>query len=559
MPPRDRAARDHRLLRRSVGRGDPAAPPVLVRGGAADDREDAVARRLGHGQALEHDDAAAFAAHEAVGPRVEGLAATVGRHHAGPRQRDGRLRRAQHVDPAGQGHAALAAPEALAREVNGHQRRGAGRVHRDGRAVQAEDIGHSTRDHARCVTRGAVGVDRVGPEPAQVLVVVGVAGADEHPGGAPPEGIGRLAGVFEGLPGHFQQQSLLGIHALRLARRDAEDIRVETIDLRQEAAVARGETARRVGIRIEEGRRVPAIGRRFPDRVDPATQQLPERLRTIGPSRESAGHPDDRDRLLAKGLGRLELLLQLEGEEGQALRRHLLDAFGEIAHRQRPRPILCESKRSTSSSERSSTDCRTPTALGSASGAFSRRSAPAQGLGAHEGHESVHGRVVEQHGGRQGSSDRPPQSIAQLHRHEGIEAQLLEGPLRIDVLGVGETEHLARFRAHARAEQILPVRGRRLGELGAQVGCGRGSGFLGSLWTVARPRSGSAGPGPPDSARAAASSRPGPRRPGPRTARAGCREERDHPGGRFRPPLAGPLALLSACGRPRPRPPRLPS
>ena len=63
---RERIA-DHRLLRRSVWRGQSAARAVLVYGAAANDRKDAVAAGLGIRQALQHDDAAAFASAETIG------------------------------------------------------------------------------------------------------------------------------------------------------------------------------------------------------------------------------------------------------------------------------------------------------------------------------------------------------------------------------------------------------------------------------------------------------------------------------------------------------------
>ena len=69
-------------------------------------REDSVAVGLGIAQALEHHDAAAFGAREAVGGCVEGLAAAVGRQHARVRQRDEQVRRKDEVDAAGQRHAA---------------------------------------------------------------------------------------------------------------------------------------------------------------------------------------------------------------------------------------------------------------------------------------------------------------------------------------------------------------------------------------------------------------------------------------------------------------------
>ena len=83
-PRRGQRLADHRLLRRAVGDGQPAAPPVLVDGRAADHGEDAVAVGQRVAQPLEDDHAAALAAHVAVGGGVERLAAAVRRQHAAP-------------------------------------------------------------------------------------------------------------------------------------------------------------------------------------------------------------------------------------------------------------------------------------------------------------------------------------------------------------------------------------------------------------------------------------------------------------------------------------------
>ena len=77
---RERCA-DHRLLRRAVRRREPAAAPVLVDGGAADHRQDAVAVGERVGQALQHHDPAALAADVPVGGGVERLAPPVRRQH----------------------------------------------------------------------------------------------------------------------------------------------------------------------------------------------------------------------------------------------------------------------------------------------------------------------------------------------------------------------------------------------------------------------------------------------------------------------------------------------
>src|SRR5690606_10639772 len=62
---------DERFLRVAARRRQPVRAAVLVDGGAADDRADAVAIRECGGQPLQYDDTAALAAHEAVGISVE--------------------------------------------------------------------------------------------------------------------------------------------------------------------------------------------------------------------------------------------------------------------------------------------------------------------------------------------------------------------------------------------------------------------------------------------------------------------------------------------------------
>ena len=78
-------------------------------------RQHPIAVRHGVRQALEHDDAAALAAHEAVGAGVERPAAPLGRDHPRLREGDAVLRREDQVDAAGERHPALVGPQALAR------------------------------------------------------------------------------------------------------------------------------------------------------------------------------------------------------------------------------------------------------------------------------------------------------------------------------------------------------------------------------------------------------------------------------------------------------------
>ena len=104
----------------------------------------------------------------------------------------------------------------------------------------------------------------------------------------------RLAGVFECLPTHLQQQALLRIHRERFSRRNLEELRLEAIDLIQEPAKTSRDFAGRVGVRIVVGVGIPAIRRDFPDSAAPLVQQLPELLGVIGAARNSTADTYDR-------------------------------------------------------------------------------------------------------------------------------------------------------------------------------------------------------------------------------------------------------------------------
>ena len=134
---------NHGLLGRSVGGRQAVAASVVVDGAAANQGDDPIAGGQRVAEPFEHDHAAAFAADVAVGRGVEGLAAPVRGHHVGLGQRQGHFRAEHQVHPAGQGQVGFAAPQTLAGQVDGHQRRGAGGVQRDARTVQVQDVGQA--------------------------------------------------------------------------------------------------------------------------------------------------------------------------------------------------------------------------------------------------------------------------------------------------------------------------------------------------------------------------------------------------------------------------------
>ena len=119
---------DDRLLRLTVRGGQPAAAAVLVHGAAADHRQDRVVMGQRVTEAPQHDDAASLAPGEAVRGGVEGLTAAVGGQHVRLGEHDGQFGGEHQAHPAGQGQVAFAGAQALGREVEGDQRRRAGRV-----------------------------------------------------------------------------------------------------------------------------------------------------------------------------------------------------------------------------------------------------------------------------------------------------------------------------------------------------------------------------------------------------------------------------------------------
>ena len=138
--------------------------------------------------------------------------------------------------------------------------------------------------------------------------------------------------MFERFPRHFKQQPLLRIHALRFARRDAEEQRVELIHIADEATETGGHSAWRIGIGVVVRVDIPAIRRHFADRVGAAAQHVPVLLRRVGIARKAAADPDDGDRRMLTLLQRLDATLQLVSQQRQTLGREMTDPGQEIRH-----------------------------------------------------------------------------------------------------------------------------------------------------------------------------------------------------------------------------------
>ncbi len=105
----------------------------------------------------------------------------------------------------------------------------------------------------------------------------------------------RNAGVLQRIPGAFEQQALLRIDEVRLARRDAETLGLEVDHVVEQPGPARialaGNTLSRMVVPLD----VPAIGGDLADGVAPLLQQFPELSRIVDTAGIAAADADHGD------------------------------------------------------------------------------------------------------------------------------------------------------------------------------------------------------------------------------------------------------------------------
>ncbi|GAA3075461.1 hypothetical protein GCM10020000_70780 [Streptomyces olivoverticillatus] len=110
---------------------------------------------------------------------------------------------------------------------------------------------------------------------------------------------GRVdVGVFQRLPGGFQQHALLGVHVLRFLGRDVEELRVEPVDVVEESA-ARGVDLPRlvVGLRGEPPGVPPVLGQGH-DAGTAFAQERAEVVEGVVAAGEAQADADDGDGLV---------------------------------------------------------------------------------------------------------------------------------------------------------------------------------------------------------------------------------------------------------------------
>src|SRR5215831_18464391 len=101
-------------------------------------------------------------------------------------------------------------------------------------------------------------------------------------GSAGGQGGTGIAGVLDGLVDALEEQALLGIHHLGLARRDIEKEWVEAVHPVEKPAPLAVSLARLVAILIKVGSVVPALLGDFCNTVSTVLEVLPKGLDTIG-------------------------------------------------------------------------------------------------------------------------------------------------------------------------------------------------------------------------------------------------------------------------------------
>ncbi len=249
-------AADDRLLGLAVRGGQAVAGAVGVGRRSAQHGQYGVAVGLGVGEALQDDEADALRPHGPVGRGREGLAHALGGQCAQSAEGDEVAGCGHHGDAAREGQRAFAVPQGLCREVDGDQGAGCGGVDRDRGSVQSEQIGDPAGHHAGRRAGEQVALNALGRllEPGAVLPGLG---ADEHAGPAAADRGRGDGGALQCLPGGFEQQTLLGIHRQRLARRDVEKARVEFGGVLQESAPGEVCLAGALGVLAVEGFEIP--------------------------------------------------------------------------------------------------------------------------------------------------------------------------------------------------------------------------------------------------------------------------------------------------------------
>ena len=243
---------------------------------------------------LQHHHAHAAAEHRAARGGVEHATAAVGRQHAAVLDEVAGHVRDVDRRAAGERHATFVALQTLRCQMDGDERGRARALDRAARASQVERVRHTRGEKREVVAEAQMKRpdrrhDLVVPHELQEIGVRPRAGEDTD---AVRERGRVVPRVLETRPAHFEEQPMLRIHQLRLARRDPEERRVEAFDVVQHR---RGANVMTVGEMVgRHAGRPQLVVVEAADAVAAVDEVLPELVRRIG-ARESAGVADDGD------------------------------------------------------------------------------------------------------------------------------------------------------------------------------------------------------------------------------------------------------------------------
>ena len=214
------------FLRICAGRGDSIGCTILINSRTPYDAINVITVGNGFIDTFQDDHPCAFAGDKPVRPPVKGMAAPAAGQHSRPVGGDIKPGCRLNKHTPGKGHIRFSGPQPLAGQMNGHQRTGACRIHGYRRTLEIQIVGDTGGYH-----RPGIAPHRLGGRiiPKQLLIIHDIV---SHINSAkallrPCSGI---TAVFQGLPGFFQKNPLLGVHIGCFNSRDIEKRRIELVD-----------------------------------------------------------------------------------------------------------------------------------------------------------------------------------------------------------------------------------------------------------------------------------------------------------------------------------------
>ena len=182
-----------------------------------------------------------------------------------------------------------------------HQRRAACRVDGDRGTLQPQPVADPSRCRGIRRPDGHIGLDLGVSQLVGCHSQVVVGGqTHEHTGVGVRQSRWRGAGMLYRAPRRLQQEPMLRVHQPDLARRHAEERRVESRHVIDETRTTGHNLAGRIGFRVEELVDIPAVLRHLRYRVAALPQHIPELVCVLRP-RQTRRIADD-----GKTRGRLD-------------------------------------------------------------------------------------------------------------------------------------------------------------------------------------------------------------------------------------------------------------